>query len=150
MLSWETLIGLARSSGGSASAASSTLREAQPEYRMCVRASWAVMRVYFIYRTLSTRSSRPITVEQSREAQRGEREYGQFAIICERTSAALRHKRAYGQVLNHAPYGFDAEDGVLTPNPREKSILERDFGAGGRAEFVRPYVGKRYSDRKRP
>src|SRR5215469_7983659 len=48
MLSWETLIGLARSSGDSASAASSTLREAQPEYRMCVRASWAVICIYFI------------------------------------------------------------------------------------------------------
>jgi len=45
--SWETLIGLTRSSGDSASAASSTLREAQPEYRMCMRASWAVMCVYF-------------------------------------------------------------------------------------------------------
>ena len=47
ILSWETLIGLPRSSGDSASAASSTLREAQVEYRMCVRASWAVMYVYF-------------------------------------------------------------------------------------------------------
>ena len=47
MLSWDTLIGLARSSGDSTSAASSTLREAQPEYRMYVRASWAVMCVYF-------------------------------------------------------------------------------------------------------
>ena len=45
--SWETLIGLTRSSGDCASAASSTLREAQPEYRMCMRASWAVMCVYF-------------------------------------------------------------------------------------------------------
>src|SRR5215469_14620494 len=49
MLSWETLIGLARSSGDSVSAASSTLREAQPEYRMCVRASSAVS-VFTLYR----------------------------------------------------------------------------------------------------
>ena len=46
--SWETLIGLTRSSGDSASAASSTLREAQPEYRMCMRASWAVSVFTFI------------------------------------------------------------------------------------------------------
>jgi DNA invertase Pin-like site-specific DNA recombinase len=46
-------------------------------------------------------------------------------VISERTAAALRHKRAHGQVFNHAPYGYDAVDGALVPNAREMSVLER-------------------------
>ena len=46
-------------------------------------------------------------------------------VISERTTAALRHKRAHGQVFNHAPYGYDAVDGALVPNAREQKGLER-------------------------
>ncbi|HEY6345101.1 MAG TPA: recombinase family protein [Bryobacteraceae bacterium] len=46
-------------------------------------------------------------------------------IISERTVAALRHKRAHGQVFNHAPYGFDGVDGALVLNAAEQAILER-------------------------
>jgi len=46
-------------------------------------------------------------------------------VISERTTAALRHKRAHGRVFNHAPYGYDAVDGRLVPNASEQEGLER-------------------------
>lgn len=45
--------------------------------------------------------------------------------IGERTATALRHKRAKGEVFNHAPLGYDAVDGALVPNTIELAIVER-------------------------
>jgi DNA invertase Pin-like site-specific DNA recombinase len=39
-------------------------------------------------------------------------------VISERTIAVLRHKRAHGEVYNHAPYGYDAVDGAAGPQYR--------------------------------
>jgi site-specific DNA recombinase len=46
-------------------------------------------------------------------------------MIAERTTAALRHKRAHGEVYNHTPYGYKAFDGSLVPDPREQAIIAR-------------------------
>jgi site-specific DNA recombinase len=44
-------------------------------------------------------------------------------MIAERTSAALQHKKATGRVFSHAPYGFDAKNGMLVANPTEQKTL---------------------------
>ncbi|MFQ5737317.1 MAG: recombinase family protein [Thermodesulfobacteriota bacterium] len=44
-------------------------------------------------------------------------------LISERTRDALRHKKAAGQVYNHAPYGWDDVDGELQANLYEQSII---------------------------
>ncbi len=44
-------------------------------------------------------------------------------MIAERTTAALRHKKAHGEVYNHVPYGFVADDGSLLPDPREQAVI---------------------------
>ena len=46
-------------------------------------------------------------------------------MIAERTTAALAHKKAHGMVYNHAPYGFNAEDGVLVPDAAEQAVIAR-------------------------
>src|SRR5262249_43776754 len=44
-------------------------------------------------------------------------------MIAERTTAALAHKKAHGEVYNHAPYGFNSEDGVLVPDAAEQAVI---------------------------
>ena len=44
-------------------------------------------------------------------------------LIAERATAALRHKKAQGEVYNHPPYGFDAVDGKLVPNVSEQRVI---------------------------
>ena len=46
-------------------------------------------------------------------------------MIAERTTAALRHKKAHGEVYNHIPFGFIAEDGALVPNATEQAAIAR-------------------------
>jgi site-specific DNA recombinase len=46
-------------------------------------------------------------------------------LISERTTSALRYKKAHGLVYNRAVYGFDATGGALVPNTSEQRILER-------------------------
>src|SRR5437016_1691523 len=46
-------------------------------------------------------------------------------MIAERTTAALRHKKAHGEVYNHVPFGFMAEDGNLIPNATEQAVIAR-------------------------
>jgi site-specific DNA recombinase len=47
------------------------------------------------------------------------------ALIAERTTAALRHKKANGRVYSNAPYGKDAtEDGALIDNTTELSVID--------------------------
>jgi DNA invertase Pin-like site-specific DNA recombinase len=46
-------------------------------------------------------------------------------MIAERTTAALRHKKATGKVYNHVPFGFDAQDGELVPNASEQAVISR-------------------------
>jgi DNA invertase Pin-like site-specific DNA recombinase len=46
-------------------------------------------------------------------------------VISERTSAALRHKKAHGEVYGRGVYGFDAVDGKLVPNTQEQAVLKR-------------------------
>jgi site-specific DNA recombinase len=46
-------------------------------------------------------------------------------LISERTTSALRYKKAHGLVYNRASYGLDAKDGALVPNVAEQRILER-------------------------
>src|SRR5215472_16708402 len=46
-------------------------------------------------------------------------------MIAERTTAALRHKKAHGEAYNHAPYGFNAEDGKLIPDAAEQAVIAR-------------------------
>ncbi len=46
-------------------------------------------------------------------------------MIAERTTAALRHKKAHGEVFNHAPYGYAAQDGRLVPDATEQAIISR-------------------------
>ena len=45
-------------------------------------------------------------------------------LISERTRDALRHKKAIGEVYNHAPYGWDAVDGQLKENAEEQATLK--------------------------
>jgi len=44
-------------------------------------------------------------------------------LISERTRDALRHKKANGQVYNHAPFGWDAVDGTLVTNGDELEVI---------------------------
>jgi len=44
-------------------------------------------------------------------------------LISERTRDALRHKKATGQVYNHAPFGWDAVDGTLVTNGDELEVI---------------------------
>jgi len=46
-------------------------------------------------------------------------------MIAERTTVALRHKKADGEVYNHVPFGYDAVDGQLVPNRAEAFIIAR-------------------------
>jgi DNA invertase Pin-like site-specific DNA recombinase len=46
-------------------------------------------------------------------------------MIAERTTAALRYKKAHREVYNHTPYGWDAEDGALVENPAERAVVVR-------------------------
>lgn len=46
-------------------------------------------------------------------------------MIAERTTAALRHKKAHGEVYNHTPYGYRAEDGALVPDAAEQAVIAR-------------------------
>ncbi len=41
-------------------------------------------------------------------------------LISERTRDALRHKRAKGEVFNHAPYGYRIDDGKLVEDNAEQ------------------------------
>ncbi len=53
--------------------------------------------------------------------------FGEFEanVIRERTAAALRHKKAHGEVYNHTPYGFMAEGGKLIPDGSEQAVIAR-------------------------
>jgi DNA invertase Pin-like site-specific DNA recombinase len=44
-------------------------------------------------------------------------------IIAERTAAALRHMKAQGQVYNHAPLGYRAQDGRLVAIDEEQVVV---------------------------
>jgi site-specific DNA recombinase len=46
-------------------------------------------------------------------------------IIAERTTVALRHKKASGDVYGNVPFGFDRDDGRLVPNDWEQAIILR-------------------------
>ena len=46
-------------------------------------------------------------------------------MIAERTTAALRHKKAHGEVYNHVPYGYRATDGNLVPDAIEQAVIAR-------------------------
>src|SRR5262249_25290074 len=46
-------------------------------------------------------------------------------MIAERTTAALRHKKAHGEVYNHVPYGYSAEGGNLVPDATEQTVIVR-------------------------
>jgi site-specific DNA recombinase len=46
-------------------------------------------------------------------------------LIAERTSAALRHKKADGEVYNHPPYGYSAENGHLVLKGAEQAVIVR-------------------------
>jgi site-specific DNA recombinase len=45
--------------------------------------------------------------------------------IAERTTTALRHKRAHRQVFNHSPYGYVRSGDILTEVPEEQATIER-------------------------
>jgi DNA invertase Pin-like site-specific DNA recombinase len=53
--------------------------------------------------------------------------YAEFErnIIAERTTAALRHKKAHGEVYNHAPYGYIPIDGALVPDAAEQAVIAK-------------------------
>ena len=59
--------------------------------------------------------------------------------IGERTATALRHKRAKGEVFNHAPLGYDAVDGALVPNAAELAICREDQARAGLGQVARPH-----------
>lgn len=46
-------------------------------------------------------------------------------LISERTRDALQHKKAKGEVFNHAPYGYDIVDRKLVPNEEEQAVIAR-------------------------
>jgi site-specific DNA recombinase len=46
-------------------------------------------------------------------------------MIAERTTAALNFKKSHGEVYNHVPYGYSAEDGKLVPDPTEQAVIAR-------------------------
>ena len=46
-------------------------------------------------------------------------------MIAERTTAALAYKKARLEVFNHLPFGFNAKDGALVPDPKEQAVIAR-------------------------
>jgi len=46
-------------------------------------------------------------------------------MIAERTTAALSYKKAHGEAYNHAPYGYDVQDGMLIENASEARTIAR-------------------------
>ena len=54
-------------------------------------------------------------------------------LIAERTTEALRHKRATGLTFNQAPYGWDNMDGKLVRNEAEQIVITqmREFYNNG-------------------
>ena len=46
-------------------------------------------------------------------------------MIAERTTDALRHKKAHGEVYNHTPYGYIAEDGKFVAEQGEQAVIAR-------------------------
>ena len=46
-------------------------------------------------------------------------------MIAERTTAALAYKKARREVFNHLPFGFNAKDGALAPDPKEQAVIAR-------------------------
>ena len=46
-------------------------------------------------------------------------------MIAERTTVALRYKKADGEVCNHVPFGYEAKDGQLVPDPPEQALIAR-------------------------
>ena len=46
-------------------------------------------------------------------------------MIAERTTAALRHKKAHQEVYNHVPYGYRADNGSLVPDTAEQAVIAR-------------------------
>ena len=46
-------------------------------------------------------------------------------MIAERTTAALNYKKAHGEVYNHVPFGFQAQDGNLVPDATEQAVIAR-------------------------
>lgn len=47
------------------------------------------------------------------------------ALIAERTTAALRVKKARGEVYGQVPYGFSRDGNRLVPNPAEMAVIDR-------------------------
>ena len=48
-------------------------------------------------------------------------------MIAERTASALRHKKERREVYNHAPLGFQAVEGYLTPDDEEALVVREIF-----------------------
>lgn len=46
-------------------------------------------------------------------------------MIAERTTAALRHMKAHGEVYNHVPFGYRANDGKLVADSTEQTVTAR-------------------------
>lgn len=53
-------------------------------------------------------------------------------MIAERTTAALRHKKAHGKIYNHVPYGYRAHDGNLIPDATEQAVITTMTALRGR------------------
>lgn len=45
-------------------------------------------------------------------------------LVSERTRDALRHKKAIGEVYNHAPYGYDVKERRLVENVEEQAMVK--------------------------
>ena len=58
-------------------------------------------------------------------------------MIAARTKAALSVKRARGEAVSHAPYGYRAVDGRLEPDAAEQGVIARVREARGRGLSVR-------------
>lgn len=59
------------------------------------------------------------------------------AVIAARTKAALSVKRARGEAVSHAPYGYRAVDGRLEPDAAEQGVIALVREARGRGLSVR-------------